>query len=925
MAGYDATINVRVTGGNSLDAVITRTTQLQKLVTSINTTSLDLSKPFGRGKAADEFGKAAKVLNDLKREFINSTSSIETFGTASNRSISNIRAVSGALDELANNVKIGSDQFREFTVAAEQAALAAGVAQRKRLEVLSQELSFAGKGKTIKGSGSLVQELLAQEKQIPNTRAALESYRADLINVQNIVDMTSKEFIELEAAINRVNVAMGKGPLQGPALPPGSSKKGGRPTATPAPTKGKSKLGRLSSFGVGVGFPLLFGAGPGQIIGGGIGTALAEGLGLASQEAMGLQIGTSALGGVVEKLIRDLAVAGNALKTLDMEPLRNSTIYVNAELETTVRRLKEAGNTVKAQEIAAQAVANQTGITTTQVQEGTDAVNRLNNAWNELVSLASGYSLVIAGPIIDALIVILKTTKDILKEAYKVGPSFKDWYLYLNPITGPIMFIKDKLKEQVKEISNGTEELEKRNAALTESNDRLATEVSNSKAIYELESQRRIATSFADKEHNAALDYRIKQTQIQQQYDKDILEFNLKSAGLSAEEVTRGKDLLVQKRDLAFLEAERVDKVARATLELERQRQIHSDMVASMQNENTLLSDKAQILTYNSQMKANDFSLAQARLKAESDLLGLEVERLKRLREQTDSVEHKLRATIYIYDRLRAQAKLEYESQLLSLRNSVAQAKSDREQVRIKEQQLRIQIEILIAQAQGIQNEEARAAAVARAYQLQRSSLSVVEAMSKAADKALRTSYEIAQYELQSAKYAYVNKVEALNYAEANEKNAIVTNAAKKNTEAMAAAAGDYARSMERGATAASRWSNFGLSPAGSTPAYGSGGYITQPHMGIVGESGPEYIVPESKAAAFATNYMAGARGAAAMRGYAEGGSVGPVNITTGPVMQQDGTRYVTLADMEKAFETYNASVSRSMRTYGGRSYQGIG
>jgi hypothetical protein len=69
---------------------------------------------------------------------------------------------------------------------------------------------------------------------------------------------------------------------------------------------------------------------------------------------------------------------------------------------------------------------------------------------------------------------------------------------------------------------------------------------------------------------------------------------------------------------------------------------------------------------------------------------------------------------------------------------------------------------------------------------------------------------------------------------------------------------------------------------------------------------------------------MMGARGAAAIPRYAEGGYVGPINVQTGPVMQQGGTNYVTMAQFEKGLMDLATSVSASNRSYGARQYMGV-
>ena len=100
------------------------------------------------------------------------------------------------------------------------------------------------------------------------------------------------------------------------------------------------------------------------------------------------------------------------------------------------------------------------------------------------------------------------------------------------------------------------------------------------------------------------------------------------------------------------------------------------------------------------------------------------------------------------------------------------------------------------------------------------------------------------------------------------------------------------------GAAAGAYWS-------GGFQAFAKGGVVKKPTLGLIGEGGEdEYIIPQSKAAGFATNFLAGKRGAGAIPGFAEGGFVSPsVNIQTGPVTQMEGQNYVTAQDMSAAVQ----------------------
>ena len=95
--------------------------------------------------------------------------------------------------------------------------------------------------------------------------------------------------------------------------------------------------------------------------------------------------------------------------------------------------------------------------------------------------------------------------------------------------------------------------------------------------------------------------------------------------------------------------------------------------------------------------------------------------------------------------------------------------------------------------------------------------------------------------------------------------------------------------------------------PSANIPQFAKGGMVTGPTLGLVGEAGPEYIVPARKAQGFAQNILAGVRGPGAIPRFAEGGFVAPssanVSIQTGPVTQMDGQNFVTTADLGAAVE----------------------
>jgi len=92
---------------------------------------------------------------------------------------------------------------------------------------------------------------------------------------------------------------------------------------------------------------------------------------------------------------------------------------------------------------------------------------------------------------------------------------------------------------------------------------------------------------------------------------------------------------------------------------------------------------------------------------------------------------------------------------------------------------------------------------------------------------------------------------------------------------------------------------------------------VSKPTLAMVGEGGEaEYIIPESKMAAASSSYLAGARGADVMRSAGAAGttSAPAINVQTGPVVEFNGERYVTLGDFERGLQQVAESVYMGLR-----------
>jgi tape measure domain-containing protein len=140
-------------------------------------------------------------------------------------------------------------------------------------------------------------------------------------------------------------------------------------------------------------------------------------------------------------------------------------------------------------------------------------------------------------------------------------------------------------------------------------------------------------------------------------------------------------------------------------------------------------------------------------------------------------------------------------------------------------------------------------------------------------------------------------------------------------------------RLINRLIVAYNRLPNFGdipLVPTLSVPAFAKGGYVGAGTLALVGEAGPEYIIPERKMAQASMNYLGGARGSdviptTASTAQSTASTSSPtINITTGPVVEFDGGRFVSIEDFERGLRQVSDSVHRGLRTPAGRAGVGV-
>ena len=122
-----------------------------------------------------------------------------------------------------------------------------------------------------------------------------------------------------------------------------------------------------------------------------------------------------------------------------------------------------------------------------------------------------------------------------------------------------------------------------------------------------------------------------------------------------------------------------------------------------------------------------------------------------------------------------------------------------------------------------------------------------------------------------------------------------------------------------RGSTGTDRLGRDFDSPEASL--FASGGYVTRPTVGLVGEAGEnEYVIPASKMASSMQRYSAGARGNAVVAGggssYAGGGAGGSTTVNySGPILNFNSEEFVPKSAIGEIIATATARGARAGET----------
>jgi len=413
---YSVDIRIKTTGSKQLDSVVEKVNKLNGVIKSIKPVPDLFQKQRGGTEAFRE------QINAVKKTLADTLATFGQVGkvTGFSKTIGGLNSQLAGFRNVANSAKVGGKQFTEALIAGENASRQLLKAELERLNTLRS--LYQSNTKLASGSnagiGKQLAEVLKIGKTIPKTIASLNEYKSVLNEIIKLVDIGSKEYNELELAIEKVNKqldstkskdAINKKELQDEknitkelekqkkiedrrfnnALKNIRRRKKERERE-----RKQQRQGRL----LGAGFPLLFGGGLGSVAGSLAGSFVAK-----PGEEFGAQIFGSAIGAQLETLIKRANTLGDAIREISFEKLEEQSIIINGALKDQIKFLKEIGEKEQARALIAEEVFKRTGASADVNRDINRSVQVLNAGFSELVNSAGTTLAILSAPFLKAV------------------------------------------------------------------------------------------------------------------------------------------------------------------------------------------------------------------------------------------------------------------------------------------------------------------------------------------------------------------------------------------------------------------------------------------------------------------------------------------------------------------------------------------
>jgi hypothetical protein len=647
--------------------------------------------------------------------------------------------------------------------------------------------------------------------------------------------------------------------VQGPAMPPGGVR---RPSTGGGRTGGVGS--RLENIALGVGFPLLFGGGAGEVLGSLAGSFVGTGF--------GGQILGGAIGGIIDDFATRVATLGTALNpaTANIEELIKALGGSTTAAGTYIAKLDELGRSQEALSIATAELENLVGV------QGVEALKTFGEDSTKLQSVfvqamtqmqASVAQLINSTGLLKAITGGIESNVLLRQGLQSQDPRQQELVRQREAAGGAAFFGADPAKyfaaeqriienqrlinaEKQKQYETQTKVLtaEEKQQEILKETKKLAGEI---KTVYQEltnESRKRIEAE------QASVDRGLSVTNARYEAEKALVDLD--------------KTRLERAYEFATTQQKRLDIAialfnnAVQTAQIEYQQQLEG--IAAAERKLQIELQELQVLNDKLVVRGKEAELAALAQKDEQTRSAL----LAQIKDTTkEAVDANGQAITKVQEQLQAQKLIgEYQKQTAEaqLRGKLLAAETALQQK-------------LVSEEIGLSQEQAR---------LLSESLRVVK------EEALLTTNQAQQI---------VGVIEV-----GTEKTYIMAEA-MSDVAAQAAGAASQIRmavNEQMRLNAARQGANPGPAPA----AYAQGGYVTGPTNAMIGEGGEsEYIIPASKMSAAMARYASGQRGDSVIPGGntagASGGDMGStsinpmINVTTGPVMNMNGSNYVSQRD----------------------------
>jgi len=955
--GYQSDIQIAVKGAKQLQDLTNKIKATGKSIDTINQGLSEISQAIPAS-----FSNLSKALKDARKNFDDAARGSSSYGTALNELIQAEKLYNAELEErnrlltkvkateaaAARKVRPGSTGFR-----------AADYGPRMSSAMERRANAPAAFQQTLK---ELAQTAKVISVSNTNTRTAWNTFFKDATQTAKSLSVArtntqtswSTFFKNAAQTANAINTAQLNTRTSWITALEGLDKtaKDIRRANTTRRRRGQVKAGRarqrqLQNIQLGVGFPLLFGGGPGSVAGGGLGAVFDKGAGF------GGQIIGSAIGQALDQAVEKVAAIGQAIEDIDASALQEAIGSVSTDLAYQVDLLNSIGEKERARALLQEEVTRQTGLANDSAQDINNAVKLLQQGWTQIVNTVSGLVGIIGAPLAAALGVLLSgvafAVKGINLILTKTGALIK--------FMGQFIIGKENAEKLAEALSKVGEQIDENQLKLQKERDQYQINVarlkrsrqeSNVLLARELEIMR--MTSQEDKVRRTTAKAllkvdkeRLAVAQAQREFSKARNEKDFDKQFSALQKIGSASDALRRAEVEAEIavEAERVHNFYTAQADA-LQGVVHQSKMR-LKQETAVLEGRNKLTgaNYSAELKLNKLFIQRAKQQGKTNqVLQLELKQVDLIYQQTLA---QIQAEVQRAElKARQVALATQELQIANLRKQAEGplTEADKQALQLQKQALQI-ANLNVRVAQQVANQQIRGAQATRVAAIEalrfasnqeraaRATGKAANAMNRAANASSRASSGggaiNAFRALGSSNNLAINAITKTLRGPTNFSNpfsdARFKMALNRQYELEGMLAKRRAREQYRSDAAQLRKIGV-LSPPNP---YSEGGFVDRPTNALIGEGGEnEYVIPESKMSNAIKRYARGARGESVVEGSGEtsagsrkrSGAV--VNISTGPVMQMDGQDYVTVSDLNEAVGNVASAMSSGSEVYGG-------